>query len=93
VSGWVLSNGEQFTDEARAPRFGFVDGLNENRYYIFPQILRRALGAGGFSNRQVIRGFADRGLIRTSEGGRKFTVVQRFSGENGPFYRYPDRRR
>lgn len=85
VSGWVLSNSEQFTDEARPPQFGFVDNLNENRYYIFPQILRRALEQEGFSNRQVMRGFADRGLIRTSEGGKKFTVVQRFQGKTARF--------
>ncbi len=85
ISGWVLSNGEQFTDEARAPRFGFVDEIYSDRYYIFPQVLRHALEREGFSYRQVMRGFRDKGLIRTDIDTKRFTITQRFEGKPAKF--------
>lgn len=85
VSGWVLSNGAQFTDEARPPRFGFVDEIYSDRYYIFPQVLRHALEREGFSYRQVMRGFRDKELIKTDIDTRRFTITQRFEGKTAKF--------
>ena len=78
VQGWILSNEAQFTNDARSPRYGFIDELG--RYYIFPQILRNALERENFSYRQVMQGFRDKGLIETDRDKKRNTITKRFEG-------------
>jgi len=81
VTGWLHSNSSQFSIDAHAPRFGSVES---EIYYIFPQIMQKALEDAGYSYKKTMRGFADRGKCETkieTDGRMKYTVVKRFEGK------------
>lgn len=80
IHGWIMSNWEQFTDNARPPRYGFIEDYEKViQCFVFPQILRGELEQGGFSYRAVIRGLANRGFIKKDNKGKN-SVVKRFEG-------------
>lgn len=74
LQGWVFSNKDQFGEGAHAPRYGFYDEFEG--YFIYPQILREALKREGFSYRQVMSGFRERGWIVTE--GNRYATLRRF---------------
>src|SRR5690606_2146382 len=68
---WVQSWGEQhrtkFSDEA-TERFGWIE---QGDVYMLPTAFQRCMTEGGFSERRILRDFAERGLIETVEEGGK----------------------
>ena len=76
VRDWVLSNETQFTEEARSPRFGYIDEFG--RFYVYPQLLKEALERTGFSYRSVMKLMRDRGYILTDgDDDKRYSVVRR----------------
>lgn len=80
IREWVMSNGSQFSDDAKSQRYGYIS--EDKTYYIFPHILEDALTKYGYSYRKTIKTLGDRGLIGiTYEGSKKrYQVVKRFDG-------------
>lgn len=78
IKGWVLSNNEQFDENAK-PRYGFNVGRT---YYIFPHLVQEALEKKGFSYRKTVRALGEKELIgRTCSGGSTvYSVSRRFEG-------------
>jgi uncharacterized protein (DUF927 family)/ribosomal protein L37AE/L43A len=79
LRSWTASNAVQFTDDARPPRYGFVEG---NDYYIFPSVLEEALTKAGYSYRKIIKTFGERGLIETSidTNKKRYSITKKFLG-------------
>lgn len=80
IQGWLLSNTREFGSEAKGPQYGMI---KNDIYYVFPQILEKALKDAGFSYKKILKGFGDRGYIGLSyiKDKRTFTVTKRFHGK------------
>lgn len=90
IQGWILSNVQQFTDDAKGARYGFVDEDDPNIYYIFPYVLEEALTKQEYSYRKITRTLGDRGKIGvTYEGEKKrYQVSKRFEGKPSRFIEF-----
>lgn len=69
VRTWVHQHYPKFNDDvALSERFGW---FRYDYAYILPSAFKKCMDEGGFSERRVLRDFADRGWIETSiEGGK-----------------------
>lgn len=81
IVDWILSNKESFSDDAKGPRLGMMQGDNA---YIFPSVFAQALTKAGYSSRKTLKYLAEKGLIGTmdtKEGGAKNSVLRRFDSK------------
>ncbi|MCC5910044.1 MAG: DUF927 domain-containing protein [Clostridiaceae bacterium] len=81
VKGWLLSNIEQFRGNPKRESYGVID---DNRFYVFPQILQEALDKQGFSFRKIMQGFEDRSYIDITyekNGKKRRSVVKKIEGK------------
>lgn len=87
IRDWVMANNTQFTDDARAPRFGYC---SDKAYYIFPHILQEAVTKYGYPYRKILKDLGDRELIGTSyDGGiKRHQVIKRFGNRVGRFIEF-----
>lgn len=83
ILDWIISNKDQFKDEARAPRYG--DYRSElNCYLIFPTILKDYLERQGFSYKGVIQGMYEKGHLETN-CERGFGYMSKVDGHSARF--------
>jgi len=85
IKDWILSNYDQFTDESRSPRYGYVDRNFTSKYYVFPQILKEALERAGFSYKGTLQALATKGKIITPDDGERFTTLRRIGDQVARF--------
>ena len=81
IQGWLISNIEQFKGNPRRESYGVMD---DNRFYVFPQILQEALDKQGYSYRKIMQGFGDRGYIDVTyekDGTKRRSVVKKIEGK------------
>ena len=83
IQDWVVSNGTQFTPDARDPRYGVCEN---DIYYIFPSILEKVLQDAGYNYKKTVWGLAERGLVTTSYTDKKrYTIVKKIDGKSRRF--------
>ncbi|WP_051585905.1 DUF927 domain-containing protein [Caldanaerobius polysaccharolyticus] len=84
IKSWLLANSVQFTDDARPPRYGYIEN---DTYYVFPHILEDELKKHDFSYRKIMRGLGERGLIGVSENKREkqYSVIKKINGKTTRF--------
>ena len=63
VQSWVEQHRTKFSDEA-TERFGWIE---QGDVYMLPTAFQRCMAEGGFSERRILRDFAERGWIETVE--------------------------
>lgn len=63
---WILSNEKQFTENAKDPRFGFVE---RSKYYIFPSIFKEELNRNNYSPRKTIKYLIEQGILPDKDSG------------------------
>ncbi|AOY74710.1 DUF927 domain-containing protein [Clostridium formicaceticum] len=81
IQGWLISNIEQFRGNPRRESYGVME---DNRFYVFPQILQEALDKQGYSYKKIIQGLGDRGYIDITyekSGKKRQTVVKKIEGK------------
>src|SRR5690606_12521414 len=88
VRSWVAQHAPKLDPESNAQEhfgwFGHGTYGDAGWVYIFPSAFRRCMKEGGFSERRVLRDFAERGWIETSSEGDKtrFQIRKRMGHEN-----------
>ncbi|SET46294.1 Uncharcterized protein, DUF927 family [Natronincola peptidivorans] len=81
IQGWLISNIEQFRGNPKRESYGV---LEENHFYIFPQILQEALEKQGYSYKKILQGFGDRGYVDVTYekcGKKRQSVVKKIEGK------------
>src|SRR5690606_11976269 len=88
VRSWIAQHAAKFDPEQNPQELygwrGHGTYGDAGWVYILPSAFRRCMREGGFSERRVLRDFADRGWIETSvEGGKvNLKIRKRFGYEN-----------
>ncbi|MBW2560473.1 MAG: DUF927 domain-containing protein [Deltaproteobacteria bacterium] len=79
IESWIAQHKDKFDGKAYE-RYGWIDETRRE-IYIFPSALEPAMKEAGFSFRRILRDFAEKGWIRTSEGKEKrYKITMRFDG-------------
>lgn len=87
VVDWILSNKDNFGLNARSNCLGFI---NDDKAYILPTLLKKALKDNGFSARKSMNYFAEKGIITSKkyDTQKTYSITKRFNGRSCRFVEF-----